>query len=249
MQENKQEKSPIKRRILEYLENKGITKYAFYKESGVSRGVLDQPSGITEDNIARFLAYAQDISYEWLLTGRGEIFKAKSTENLTLLKGEIKGEQKGEKRKVQKTSPNDSIESVMEQVVPVFEVPGSVSLLSLLANKYNPTSYLSLPNLPKCDGAIRMWGDAMEPEMKRGDLLVYKRVKDLRNGLFLGQIYIVSVEVEGEEYVFVQYIEQSDQKESVRLVSKNERFPPRDVPLNSIKALAMVRASIRYTAI
>ena len=73
MQENKQEKSLIKQNILLYLTKKDVTPYEFYKKSGVTRGILQQNNGISEDNIARFLAYAPDVSVEWLITGRGEM--------------------------------------------------------------------------------------------------------------------------------------------------------------------------------
>ena len=73
MQEKRQEKSPIKQNILLYLAQKGVSPYEFYKESGVTRGILQQNNGISEDNIARFLAYAPDVSVEWLITGRGEM--------------------------------------------------------------------------------------------------------------------------------------------------------------------------------
>ena len=64
MQENKQEKSPIKQKILLYLERKGITQYEFYKNTGVTRGVLGQKNGISEENLARFLAYYKDVNIE-----------------------------------------------------------------------------------------------------------------------------------------------------------------------------------------
>lgn len=75
MQENKQDKSPIKQKILLYLANKGITPYEFYKISGVTRGILQQNNGISEDNISRFLAYAPDVNLEWLMLGKGEMLK------------------------------------------------------------------------------------------------------------------------------------------------------------------------------
>lgn len=70
-----QEKSSIKDKILFYLDFKGITKYKFYKDTGITRGILDQKNGITEDNLLKFLKYAQDISLEWLLFGKGELLK------------------------------------------------------------------------------------------------------------------------------------------------------------------------------
>ncbi len=72
-----QDKLPIKEKILLYLENKGVSKYQFYKESGITRGVLDQKSGITEDNLLKFLLYAQDISLNWLFFGDGGMFEYK----------------------------------------------------------------------------------------------------------------------------------------------------------------------------
>jgi len=79
MQEKQQEKSPIKQKILLYLANKGVTPYEFYKISGVTRGILQQNNGISEENITRFLAYATDVSPAWLLTGEGSMLKTKCT--------------------------------------------------------------------------------------------------------------------------------------------------------------------------
>ncbi len=73
MQENKQEKSLIKKNILIYLDKIGVTPYECYKKTGITRGILTQKNGITEDNIAKFLAYYTDVSIEWLITGRGKM--------------------------------------------------------------------------------------------------------------------------------------------------------------------------------
>lgn len=79
MQDNRQEKSPIKQRILLFLAKKGVTQYEFYKNTGVTRGVLGQNNGISEDNISRFLAYYPEINIEWLMTGRGEMLTNEPT--------------------------------------------------------------------------------------------------------------------------------------------------------------------------
>lgn len=78
-----QQISPIKKRIIQALDFQGVSRYKFYKESGMSRGVLDKPSGITEDNIAKFIAYMPNINFEWLLTGNGEILKGDKKETET----------------------------------------------------------------------------------------------------------------------------------------------------------------------
>lgn len=81
MQENKQEFSPIKKRILQYIDIKDISVYKFYKESAITRGILAQSNGISEENIAKFLAYANDVNPSWLLTGAGEILLTSALEN------------------------------------------------------------------------------------------------------------------------------------------------------------------------
>jgi len=71
-----QEISTIKTRITQYLNYKGISKYKFYKETGITRGILDQKNGISEENTARFIAYFPEVNIEWLITGNGEMLKA-----------------------------------------------------------------------------------------------------------------------------------------------------------------------------
>ncbi len=70
-----QEKSIIKQKILLYLDFKGISPYKFYKDTDTTRGILTQNNGITEENLLKFIAYAQDISLDWLLTGEGEMLR------------------------------------------------------------------------------------------------------------------------------------------------------------------------------
>ena len=73
-----QEKSPIKKNILQYIEYKGISKYKFYQETGITRGVLDQNNGMSEENTARFIAQYPEVSTDWLLTGKGSMLREQS---------------------------------------------------------------------------------------------------------------------------------------------------------------------------
>lgn len=77
--------SIVKRRILEYLEYKGVSKYEFYKASTVSNGVLSQKSGMSEENILKTLSHYRDINPSWLMIGEGEMLH--SSEKLS---GEMK---------------------------------------------------------------------------------------------------------------------------------------------------------------
>lgn len=79
MQENVQKISPIKQRILQFVENSGLSKREFYAKTSISRGTLENPSGITEDIISRFIATFPNISPAWLLNGVGEMELSNST--------------------------------------------------------------------------------------------------------------------------------------------------------------------------
>lgn len=73
--------SLIKQKILQYLDYKGISKYKFYQETGITNGILSQPNGISEDNLLRFLSVYKDISVVWLLTGEGDMIKPETQPN------------------------------------------------------------------------------------------------------------------------------------------------------------------------
>ena len=65
----------IRERILFFLENKSISKYRFYKETGISNGFLDKEGAIGSDKCALICRCYPDISPEWLLLGVGQMLK------------------------------------------------------------------------------------------------------------------------------------------------------------------------------
>jgi hypothetical protein len=72
MQEEKQNISPIKQRILQFVEDLGISKRDFYSFTGISRGTLESKTGITEDTLTKLFAAYPDLSPVWVFTGGGE---------------------------------------------------------------------------------------------------------------------------------------------------------------------------------
>lgn len=70
MQEEKQKNSPIKQRILQFVDTLGISKRDFYAKTGISRGTLESCTGITEDTITKVFAIYSELNPSWLLTGR-----------------------------------------------------------------------------------------------------------------------------------------------------------------------------------
>lgn len=60
-------------RIIQYLEYKSISKYKFYKETGLSNSFLDKNKNIGSDKCAIIIDQYPDINPIWLLTGKGEM--------------------------------------------------------------------------------------------------------------------------------------------------------------------------------
>jgi hypothetical protein len=64
--------SQLKARIREYARMKGKGLKAIYEATGMSDGTLSNDSGLGEDNLMRFLHYAEDLNLRWFFTGKGD---------------------------------------------------------------------------------------------------------------------------------------------------------------------------------
>lgn len=73
MQEKKQNNSPIKLRISQYVDTLDISKRDFYTKTGISRGTLENSAGITEDTLVKFIVAYPEVSIMWLITGEGSM--------------------------------------------------------------------------------------------------------------------------------------------------------------------------------
>lgn len=175
MQEKRQEKSPIKQNILLYLAQKGVSPYEFYKESGVTRGILQQNNGISEDNIARFLAYAPDVSVEWLITGRGEMFS-------------IMQEKKQEKSVSEEELPKVSYNPTIGK--PYYDVDFLGGFNEIVNSQVTiPTNNIVIQGFEKADFWCNVTGHSMEPKINHGDIIALHKctLEDIQ----YGEIYAV----------------------------------------------------------
>lgn len=140
--------------------------------------------------------------------------------------------------------------NIETQSVPLYNIDVSAGLVPLFKDteSYKPLDFITIPNLPKCDGAVYVTGDSMYPLLKSGDIVLYKKINDFLPNIFWGEMYLISIDLEGEEYVTVKYIQRSDIKDHIRLVSHNQHHSDKDVHVSKIRALAFVKASIRINS-
>ena len=61
-------------------------------------------------------------------------------------------------------------------------------------------------------------------------------------------MYLLSIDIDGEEYVTVKYIQKSDREGYVKLVSQTPHHADKEVAMSRIRALALVKASIRMNS-
>ncbi len=170
-----------------------------------------------------------NVNPTWLETGKGELFNADPA--LTASFGR-------------------SSEMAMPlQSVPLYSIEATAGLVPLFEQQgeYSPINYIHIPNLPKCDGAVYVAGDSMYPLLKSGDIVLYKQLHNLED-IFWGDMYLLSLDVDGEEYVTIKYIQRSERPGYVRLVSQNQHHAEKEVQMSRIRAIALVKASIRMNS-
>lgn len=229
----------VSERLGQYITKKGISYYAFENTIGAGRGSISKAvkegKSIGSQVLENILLVYPDLNPVWLLTGVGEIF----IENQAIISNK--------EIDAFRLKTDNSIEN---QQIPLYDIEAIAGLTPLFQDhkSQNPIDHISIPNLPKCDGAVYVTGDSMYPLLKSGDIILYKEIKDLANEIFWGEMYLLSIDMSGEEYITVKYIQKSDETGFIKLVSQNKHHQDKEVPITKIKALALVKASIRMNS-
>lgn len=226
-----QEKN-IGRRLRELRKELDWTQDQLAKLLGVGKGAISMvetgKGGLSERN-KNILVHELNVNPDWIEMGKGEIFNAPREQVLSF------------------RAKTDN--SVPYQSVPLYAIEGTAGLVPLFndAQSHTPVDYIHIPNMPKCDGAINIVGDSMYPLLKSGDIVLYKQLQNIED-IFWGDMYLLSVDIDGEEYITVKYIQKADKDGFVRLVSQNPHHADKDVEIERIRAIAFVKASIRMNS-
>ena len=170
-----------------------------------------------------------NVNPDWVETGEGKMFNAEPDLTAFNLRTD---------------------RSLPLQSVPLYSIEGTAGLVPLFnqQQQFEPINYINIPTLPKCDGAIYVVGDSMYPLLKSGDIILYKQLNDVRD-VFWGDMYLLSIDIDGEEYITVKYVQKSEHEGHIRLVSQNQHHADKEVEINRVRAVALVKASIRMHTI
>lgn len=243
-----------KEKIIQYIDYKSISKRDFYRQTGLSNGFLDSGKYIGSDNLKIIIDTYPDISLDWLVMDTGEMIKTKNVENVTDEKSDENSNILRSEANIEKnvTISNEfrlrTDKNRETQTIPLYSMEATAGLVKLLDNitSQQPIDYISIPNLPNCDGALFVTGDSMYPLLKSGDIIAYKQIHDIENDIFWGEMYLISVDMGGEELVTIKYIQKSEKEGYIKLVSQNRHHQDKDVKMSKIRALAIIKASVRY---
>lgn len=218
-----QEKSLIKQNILQFIDTKGISKYKFYQKTGITRGVLDQNNGMSEENTTRFLACFPEVNPEWLITGQGEMLK------------------KDQAVIIKESKPNYDNKSIPLLPLEAFAGLGESSVAGVdfdtIEERYDVPLFYNI----RVDFMINVRGSSMYPKYSSGDVVACRMVDNL---LFVqwNKIYVLDTISQG---IIMKRLKKSKIKGNIICKSDNHEYEEFEVPMSDIRNIALVVGSIR----
>lgn len=218
------QKTSIKKRILQYLTVKGITKYEFYKTTGITRGILDQDNGITESNILKFIHSYPEVSIVWLIVGLGDMLEEESS-----LKGASKRPDI-EQNLIQEPIALPLIPS--EYLAPFLEKD------QFTQNKDYPTQYVQ-NQFSDADFFTRVRDLSLFPQYNSGDFIACKIIEST-DFIQWNKIYVLST----RQGVIVKRILEGKDETHFKMSSDNPSFHTFEISREEIKGMAIVRGGI-----
>ncbi len=196
---------------------------------GVNKSTLSNWKSRNSIDYEVLFSKCKHVNYNWLINGEGEMLNSARPVDV-------------DQRFSLKTDRN-----LTSQDIPLYDFDASAGLVAIFNNhNIQPEDFLRIPNLPPVDGAIYVRGESMSPLLKSGDIVMYKKKELSLDSILWGEIYLLSFALDGDSYTAVKYIRKADDPDKIRLASFNPSFAPKDIPLSSVTALALVKASLTF---
>jgi phage repressor protein C with HTH and peptisase S24 domain len=234
--------------------------YGFEKKNHFAKFLGIKPSTISSWFSRNMFDYdllynkLEGLNPEFLLTGKGSI-KIKNR-NVIKVPADYNNPMEenmvmNEKHVFARVSNLKIDRQVTQQSIPLLDIEAVAGIVPTVESiqELTPLSYISIPNLPKCDAAVTIVGDSMYPLLKSGDVVMFKIVNDFINDLFWGEMYLISLQSNGDDYIVVKFIQKSDLgPDYIKLVSQNKHHQDKDLKISKIRSLGLIKASIRINS-
>lgn len=216
----------IQERILQYIEYKGLSKYAFYKKTGLSNGFLDKRGAIGSDKCEIIFYHYPEINPEWLLTGKGSMLRSSD-------KGSVFNEDHA--------NYSVSIDSYPLLSMEAFAGYGDVGVsgeeLARITERYEIPLFRGL----HVDFMISVKGSSMYPKYNSGDVVACRIIKEL---IFIqwNKVYVIDTYSQG---VILKRLKPADDANNVICKSDNDSYNAFELPKSEIRHIAMVVGVVR----
>ncbi len=226
----------IKDKILTYLGEKGIKRADFFEATGIQssnfkgKNMSSQPGG---DMIVKILSVYPDLSADWLLRDKGEMF------NPDFQPDKENGEnfiQKAEKKTemIPTDNPKEGIPLIPFSAM-AGALTGEQSVLEYECERY------VVPAFNGADFLMPVKGNSMMPTYISGDIVACQRVP--MSGLFFqwNKPYVLDT----AQGAIIKRIKPGSDKQHVLIVSDNPQYDPFELTYSEIYAVALVIGIIR----
>ena len=219
----------IKDKILAYLNEKGIRKSDFFEVTGIQssnfkgKNMLSQPGG---DMIVKILTLYPDLSADWLLRDRGDMFNNPSKEN---------GENFSEIS--EKTSAKVSFDPQIG--TPYYDVDFLGGFNELFCNQTAvPACNVLVPGFEKASVWCNVTGHSMEPKINHGDIIALHECTI--NDIQFGEIYAVVLDT----IRTIKILRRGSSSDVLRYVPINPDFDEQEFPVSRIIKVFEVIGSV-----
>lgn len=182
--------SVVKQRILQYLDYKGVSKYKFYQETGLSNGTLSQPNTMNETYIVKVLSCYDDLSSEWLLRGEGEMLRSGTVKEYSFANNVNPGivEEPEQFYGHLKKAPLIPIDVIRKQKLRVWEYV-----------QRHKELYDTFPDnlMPDFDLIHIVRSNVLQPSVEKGDILFLEHLELTTDSVVNGHIYFMDTKMNG----------------------------------------------------
>ena len=216
-----------KRRILKYLDSKGITKPEFYEKTGIKRGLLDSDklnSTVADTFLAKIIASYPDLNITWLISGDGDMLRSSQRPVM----------KDNQERAAIALAADYGIPLIPLDAVAGFGEENSTAIIEFECEKY------VVPDFKGAEFLIQVKGSSMYPKYSSGDIVACKKLP-LDTFFQWNKVYVI----DSEQGVLIKRVKPGTEDGYITLISENEKYDPFQIAVNEIRSLAIVIGVIR----
>lgn len=211
------------------LETRGVPKESFYKKIGMTSANFRGSAKTTPLNskaIENILSEIPDINSEWLLTGKGGMFKPALADSHTFNEPTMV---------YTPTTDTNGIPLIGLEVAAGFGSANFAIKEEDIQNRY------IVPDFNGIDFMIRVKGSSMYPKYSSGDIIA---CRILRESKFIqwNKCYVIATNEQG---LLVKRLKKGSDDNSLLAVSDNKEYEPFEIPTAEITGIALVIGVIR----